>query len=328
MDAKITKIRLSRMLSYDWIKIIAIIAGAIFVWVFIFTATATPITPAQQFTIMNYMGNTSLSTGQISNFYLEEFHGKKFSKEVLEITIADMTNSSEYGPSLLQARAEIQEGDVIFVSKQPDLETAYEENGETKYKNTYLETFVNGWWYKLYDLERNAKDGFFKRMESELNAYYDGGYESGTLSVAKAESRFRARVERTRDKRYKTEEQIRVGIAEEIDRVQKYREALVSFDAFLAEGVVALEKSSIYDINGNLYKEGTFSINLCPNEKMKNLDKYIGYKKVVEEEGEIKEKMVADDMQIALWDLGGTEDCFRFEGLVFVVDLIKTVLSA
>lgn len=327
MDAKITKTRLGRMLSYDWIKIVAIIAAAIFVWVFVFTATATRITPAQQFTIMNYTGNVSLGTGKISDFYVEEINKNKFSKEVFELTLVDMTSSSEYGPTLLQARTEIQEGDVMFVSKQPDLESAYEENGETKYARTYLDTFVNGWWYKLYDLDRNAEGGFFKRMEAELNAYYDGGYKDGTLNEKKAEEIFRARIERTGDKRYKKEEEIKVGIADEIDRVQKYREALVYFDQALADGVVALETTTIY-ANNQVYKEGCYSINLCPNEKMKKLDEYIGYVKTVEEDGESKQKMVADDMQIALWDLGGTEDCFRYEGLVFVVDLIKAVQSA
>lgn len=324
MDAKITKTRLGRMLSYDWIKIVATIAGAIIVWVLVFTMTATRITPAQQFTIMNYTGNVSLSAGKISDFYMDEINKNKFSKEVLELTTVDMTTSLEYGPTLLYARTETQEGDVMFVSKQPDPYTAYEENGETKYKSTYLDTFVNGWWYKLYDLDRNAEGGFFKRMEAELNTYYDGGYESGTLSEAKAEALFRARIERTGDKRYKKEDQIKVGIADEIDRVKKYREALVSFDAFLADGVVALEKTTVY-ANDEVYKEGIYSINLCPNEKMKKLDEYIGYIKEVEEEGETKQKMVADDMQVALLDLGGTEDCFRYEGLVFVVDLIKAV---
>lgn len=327
MDAKITKTRLSRMLSYDWIKIVAIIAAAIFGWVFLFTTTATRITPAQQFTVMNYTGNLSLSAGKMSDFYIGELNNDKFSREVFEVTVADMVMSPEYAPTLLQARTETKEGDVMFVSKQPDPSSAYEENGQTLYKKTYLDTFVNGWWYKLYDLDRNSENGFFKRMEAELNLYYDGGYLHGTLNEANAEALFRARVERTGDKRYKKEEEIKVGIAHEIDRVQKYREALIDFDKYLAEGVVALETTTIY-ANNQVYKEGTYSINLCPNEKMMKLNEYVGYVKTVEENGETKQKMVADDMQIALWDLGETEDCFRYEALIFVVDLIETVLAS
>ena len=61
MDAKITKLRLSRMLSYDWLKIIGAAAAVIIVWVLIFTMTATRITSAQTFTVHNYLGNISLT---------------------------------------------------------------------------------------------------------------------------------------------------------------------------------------------------------------------------------------------------------------------------
>ena len=54
MDAKITKQRLGRLLSYDWIKIIALAVAAIVVWSLIFTMTATRITAAQQFSVFNY----------------------------------------------------------------------------------------------------------------------------------------------------------------------------------------------------------------------------------------------------------------------------------
>ena len=61
MDSKITKKRLSLMLSYDWVKIILTIAGLIVVWAFIFSATSTKITAAQQFSVYNYRGNNNLS---------------------------------------------------------------------------------------------------------------------------------------------------------------------------------------------------------------------------------------------------------------------------
>ena len=59
MDAKITKKRLNLFLSYEWIKVVALIVGVIVLWSLIFTTTATRITPAQQFTIFNYMGTNA-----------------------------------------------------------------------------------------------------------------------------------------------------------------------------------------------------------------------------------------------------------------------------
>ena len=59
MDAKITKERLNRILSYDWLKIVGLAVVAIIVWTLVFTTSATRITPAQQFTVINYFGNVS-----------------------------------------------------------------------------------------------------------------------------------------------------------------------------------------------------------------------------------------------------------------------------
>ena len=49
MDARITKKRVGHMLSYDWIKIIAIAAAAIVLWSLLFTMTATRATVGQTF---------------------------------------------------------------------------------------------------------------------------------------------------------------------------------------------------------------------------------------------------------------------------------------
>ena len=73
MDAKITKQRLSHLLSYDWLKIVGLIAVAILVWSLIFTMTATRITAAQQFTVINYTGNAALTGREFSTTF-QKFH--------------------------------------------------------------------------------------------------------------------------------------------------------------------------------------------------------------------------------------------------------------
>ena len=83
MDAKITKLRLNRMLSYDWLKIVGTAAAVIVAWVLIFTMTATRITSAQTFTVANYVGNNSLSTGFTKSFNTAYADGV-FSGEVIE----------------------------------------------------------------------------------------------------------------------------------------------------------------------------------------------------------------------------------------------------
>ena len=84
MDAKITKLRLSRMLSYDWLKIIGTAAAAIVVWVLIFTMTATAITPAQTFTVGNYLGNVTFSD-EFSKAFNNAYNDNVFTGEILDV---------------------------------------------------------------------------------------------------------------------------------------------------------------------------------------------------------------------------------------------------
>lgn len=334
MDAKITKLRLSRMLSYDWLKIVGTAAAVIVVWVLIFTMTATRITPAQTFTVGNFLGNTSMSNGfhkALSSAYTE----KVFTGEVLEFTTMDLTTAGDVAGQLLEARVTTNEGDVMFVSQQPNPDTAYtvdstNEKGEavqeTRYTHTYLETFVAGYRWNLHDLSLENENSFFNQMERYLNQYYTGGYtDENSLNEKKVEEDFLARIKRTKDKRYKTEESIQKGKNEAIDRIKKYQKALVSFYAYLDEGVIALTEMTYEDEKYPF--QGTFSINLCPDtERMGKLADVVGYQTVyTTEEGEEAVTVTAKDMNICLFNLNGEEEEFRYEALLYVVDLVERV---
>ena len=335
MDAKITKLRLSRMLSYDWLKIVGTAAAAIIVWVLIFTMTATRITPAQTFTVANYMGNNSLSDG-----FRKAFNGahkdKIFSGEVLEFSTVDLTSTGEYASQVLEARVATEEGDVMFVSQLPNPDTAYTvevegENGEkveeTQYRHTYLETFLAGYRWQLHDLSLESEDGFFKQMERYLNQYYTNGYtDENSLNKQKVEEDFLARIKRTKDKRYKKQAEIQKGIDEAIDRMQKYQKALVAFYQYLEDGVVALTKTNYVASEEERFSfEGTYSINLCPNtDTMGKLSEIVSYPMLyTTETGEEEITVSAENMNVCLFNMNGKEEEFRYEALLYVVDLIE-----
>jgi hypothetical protein len=107
MDAKITKKRLTHMLSYDWVKIIAAVAVAVLVWSLIFTMTATRITNTQRFVVCNYLGlNFGKQGGSVEHSY-----------EILEAERVDnMRGGEDMFGQLFQANLEIGEGDVMLVS--------------------------------------------------------------------------------------------------------------------------------------------------------------------------------------------------------------------
>ena len=211
MDAKITKLRLSRMLSYDWLKIIGTALALIVVWAFVFNLTATAITPAQKFGVCNYLGNVQYPSG-FQTSYTQAYNDNIFSGEVLELKSTDLPASLDVAADVLQARLAMEEVDVMFVSQQPDVNTAYtvegtdsttgEKTTETKYRNTYLETFLANFRFNLHDLSLDGEKSFFKQMENYLNQYYTNGYEdANSLNEEKVEEDFLARIQRTKDKR-------------------------------------------------------------------------------------------------------------------------------
>ncbi len=328
MDAKITKKRLKQMLSYDWLKIVALIVAVIFVWSLIFTMTATPITPTQQFTVINYRGNISLNKQGFSNSYNEAFNNKVFSYEVLKTTTVDLTTSEEYAATLLQTRVSTNEGDVVVISDSPDSYSAYEKDGQTLY-DSYLQTFLKNYGTALYNLDPNAEDGFFKQMER----YVGGYYTNGVLDEEKVERDFLARIKKNKDKRYKKQAQIDEGIQADKERIQKYAAALTEFYGYFNEGLVSFTHVQAIDReNGDeVLIEGKYFLNLCPNEAtMGGLKEIFGYYKQVENEqtGEVQTVVTAENMHVAFFDFSAVEEGFAYESLLYINYIIRTVQEA
>ena len=85
MDAKITKQRLTRMLSYDWVKIVVIAVAIIFFWSLVLTTSAPRIPPAQNFYVYTHQSNLTFR----DKFYThldQQFQGGTFSYEIIETT--------------------------------------------------------------------------------------------------------------------------------------------------------------------------------------------------------------------------------------------------
>lgn len=325
MDAKITKRRLAHMLSYDWLKIVAIIVAVIFAWALVFTTTATRITPAQQFTVMNYHTNTSLDRSGFYNAYQKAFKDGVFSHEVLETNTVDLTVSEEYASTLLQTRLSTEEGDVLFIPDLPDPNASYEQDGQTLY-DSHLQSFLRGYGYALYNLDPNAEDGFFKQMEKYVNAYYT----NGQLNEEKVEQDFLARIKKKKDKRYKKQAQIDAGIQADKERIQKYAQALTDFYDYLDKGWVSFTNVQAIDRgeDNKVIFEGQYFLNLCPNEAtMGGLKDIVGYETQVTnaETGETQTVVSAVNMNVAFFDFAGVEEGFAYESLLFVNHIIRTV---
>ena len=331
MDAKITKTRLSRMLSYDWLKIIAIAIAVIGAWSLILTMTATRITTAQSFVVYNYMGNLSFERTKFYNDYSQILDKGVFSHEVLQAIYYDLPANADYSYTILDAHLAADEGDVVFVADIDDPNKAYTQDGETLY-DSYVQSMVGSYAYRLENLDPTANDGYFAKMRKYLNTYYNGDYANGELNTAKVESDFRARVEKNKDKRYKKESQIQQGIKDDILRIQSYRNGLIEFFGYVEEGLITFEKTTVYDREENkaVYEDLVATINICPNEeRMKNLVDYVAYETTyVDEAGATQYSKSAENMHVAFMRMDSTEPGFEYESLLYVNYVVRTYRTA
>ena len=350
MDAKITKLRLSRMFSYDWFKIVLSAAALIAVWVLIFTMTATSILPSQKFTVMNYFGNVALNDGEFYDKNKAAFEKGVFSYEVIESSVEDLAQNSGMVNDLLQARMAVEEGDVVFVADDYDSRDVTEEKvvdgDETQYKytfgDTYLQNFLQMCFYNVYDV-----NVYLNEMRVFVGQYYEeSDYKTPSeLNKQKIKDDFNARTKK--DKRFKKAAARAQGEKDEIERIQKYRDALVKFEWYLENGVVILPETVIvkeFFTDGSDLK-GTYSINLCPTKgrggatvengkpAMSKLMNAFAYKPLVETEKDGKTVLeygdaTANNMSVCLFKFGGVGNGFQYESLSYIVSLIEEYVHA
>ena len=335
MDAKITKLRLSRMLSYDWFKILLATAAIIVVWLLVFTMTATSIMPSQQFGVANYMGNVGLKD-DFDKMNAAAGKNDVFSYEVIKRRTEDIAAQGNLGGEVLQARISAKELDVIFVADTPSSitkkkvkdEVTGEETYTYEYGFTYLEQFVTGYAGRLFEIDKYLED-----MHTYLERYYgDENLDSSNLDESLVIKDFNKRAKK--DKRYQKSSALKRAQKQEVERIQKYRDALVKFDWYLENNVVSLTETVIEDYFGKGKNfEACYAINLCPTpdkggmeiSAMDALRNAVAYKPLeIDGEGNLtKGKETAENMNLCIFDVSGTTKGYEYESLLYVVHVIE-----
>ena len=340
MDAKITKKRLSSMLTYDWLKIVGVALAAILFWTLILTMTATRITPAQEFIVYNYSCNNNFGDAFYRHYDNMKKNGK-FSYEVIKTDQFDLSTNPEYVHTMLQGHTAVDMGDVMFVPGVNDESAKFTNAAGADDYLTYAETFLMGYGQFLYNLdnvsENSRQEGFFQKMNAYLNGYYNGDYKNGTLDTQKVENDFVARIQKNKDKRFKTAEQIAQGKKDDVERIKKYRDALVLFNEYLERGIVCFETLST-DMNNpkeTYTLSGKYAINLCPSNKAsetyfakyaEKLATFVSYKvKSTEEGGDDYD--TAENMYAMFFRYANVEEGFQYESLVYLTSVIAECLK-
>lgn len=232
MDAKITKKRLGLLLSYDWIKIAAICAAAVMLWLVLLTSLATRATKGQCFDIYTYIG-VRLSTNELGS--LDTLQEKNaLSNDVLDLTSYTLTEDG-YEDMILSVRFQTGEGDIMLIADTAD--TVDGSGNVTRYGG--LRDYLSGYMscsaclntdLTGYDDQNGYMyTNYFADCEEYLNGFFftDGqpDYENGTLDKEIAEARFRERIKK--DKRYKKEAQKAAAVQGEFERLENLRSSYV-----------------------------------------------------------------------------------------------------
>lgn len=326
MDAKITKKRLSRLLSYDWLKIVGVAAAFIVVWSLLFTMTATRITPAQQFTVFNHYANVAFDYSSFYGDLDRALDNGVFSYEVMEVDAIDLATAGEERYTMCDTRFTTGQGDMMFIPNIQDAEFA-----EKDVQITYVESF-----FGRYEPYMVSWDEYLASAHTYLNEYFNGDYQTGELNVAKAEKDFRARAKQNKDKRFKKESKIQQGVKDECARLEKYRSELIKFEGYLAEGIIRLEnvvyknhssgEAYIDETTGEVYLQGRYALNLCPSEeKTGGLQNQVYYS-VASEDG--TRKASAKDMCVVLFSLPEMDKDFQYETVAYLNTVIASAIAA
>ena len=348
MDAKITKKRLSHMLSYDWIKILLSVVAAIAVWAIIFTSTATRITSTQRFVVCNYRG---VNYGNKLSLY------GGFSHEILEGEAVDLLRGGEDNfYDLFTGNISIGEGDLMMVANAPSSKTAKKDDNGNELKNdqgetiyeygiSYMDSALASFYghadfsfTRLDDDKDSTQKGFFTQMNEYLGRFYPvlseeektfndvaltvKTFDADSLNKQAVKTEFRARVKKNKDKRYKTEAQLQEGEKYELERISSYLAAYNTFFENLEDGKIALTALSVdirFSETTTKTISGAYGINLCPDEatmgNLKDLFYYVDTEDVI----------TAKNMNVMFLTMKDLDPDFQYENLIYINSIVKNV---
>lgn len=259
MDARITKKRLGHMLSYDWIKIVAIAAALIVVWSLLFTMLATRASNGQTFYLYSFY-DVSMKGDKVNTLDNLKKHNA-LSYDILELNDYTFTDN-QYLAQIMAAYFSAAQGDVLFITDYvPEAEQEKAEEGEEVYTN--LQSFASSYYSILAPLKGEytnsagnvVKKNYFETLEGYLNQFYKGeDFREGELNIDAVKSAFRTRMKK--DKRFKTEAQKKKGFEKEIARIENLRISYLRVEKALELGIISIKDTKIAE---DIDKDGKIS---------------------------------------------------------------------
>lgn len=232
MDARITKARLSNLLSYDWLKILLTIAAAVAVLAVTFTIVRTRPTAAQRYDIYSLGGLVPGTENGSMSKKLDE----KFSYDILEVTSENFAEGT-LGSTAFTARRGVLRGNALFVADYPLPDAA--EDDPTPFESICANGLVSRGTPEerlgmFYDIPQ-----YFDSCEAYLTRFFG---EDWATSPKENEAEMRACfLQRNgKDKRFKTDVQKEAGVELEKARLRTLREDYLFVKEKQEEGVFSV----------------------------------------------------------------------------------------
>lgn len=335
MDNKITRKRLSDLLSYEWIFMIIICVISIVVWELAYTIGSVKLTAGQNF---RYYFDYTIYPASNSELKRELVIKQTFSYDILKLTSEAISQDN----NVLKDRLSIQEGDIIFSDAVGlDEYRKVVAKGEIPKERVRAFSIIDYIDYKIASIDvmlENAKeylkDNFFDDKYNETT----DGYASSNIDDAKVKSVFLKR--NGGDNRFRTTESKNKGIEKEKARIVKLCENVEFMQAFLndpanSDAIIRYTKHSqnyefTKDSLPNNYQkwmqneidqgrgDDVYAINLGKLKGGKNITNFMQYKL----------DDVSTDIVIMAFEFTSYQPHLQYESLSFICSTIKICTGA
>lgn len=318
MDNKITRARLSNLISYDWVKIVAIIAAIALVWGLAFTIGAPRASVGQTFGLFTYAPDFgTIEDGTIT--LARAKNGGAFSYDVLDFTTRDL--EPDYYSTIMTAANSVQEGDIFITSDFSDT---------VESKTSPMRAFVDGYYWSCYDYDsliNDAKSYALKNGVSEdRGSYY--------INEDRVAALFSSRMDGDPRFRDKKSEKYQKGLESEAERIKSvwnnaclleevlkaHSELRVNYKPF-TQSLESLseedrEKSDYYAWWLEL-EEKTYALNLGKLSDGKNLVTDYYSRGYLNDKGEL-ETVSADGIVMCVFNYKAQQPHLQYETLGFI----------
>ncbi len=335
MDNRLTKKRLSDLLSYEWIFIIIVCVASIILWQLVYTIGSVKLTAGQSFTY--YYDYTIYPSDNVG------FRRQLESQEVFSYDVLKLSNESiNKENNVLSNRLSIQEGDVIFTDVVGlEKYMASIDKEETPTTKVRALAMIDNTDYRIGSIDvliDSAKE-YLKNK-----AFIDGideqtafnSYNRANIDDAKVRTLFLNR--NGKDNRFRSQANKNEGVLLEIERIEKLYQNVVFILKFIADpnnsdALIRYTKfSQSYGLSGRksehyekliekekeLNRENDiYGINLGKLTGGKNITSFMQYK----EDGSMT------DIALLYFNFSSYQPHLQYESLSFICSTMKICMG-